>query len=167
MPYSRAWCIGERRDALEGLLKVYKFERAKSAYMTAAELLDETIPLLPQDTVVVSVPTIRTHIRRRGYDHAALVAKAFAHKRKLPYKPLLGRVYDSVQLGAMKAIRHKQASVAYRADANDESTILLIDDVFTTGATAFFAAKALRDAGAETVFLAVLARQPLEKDAKY
>lgn len=167
MPYSRAWCVGERKDALEKLLKSYKFERAKFAYTTAVELLEAMIPVLPNNTVVVSVPTIRTHIRRRGYDHTALIAKAFAAKRQLVYNPLLKRKNNSVQLGATKAVRRKQASVAYRAVANNESSILLIDDVFTTGATAYFAAKALRDAGTESVLLAVLARQPLEKDAKY
>ncbi|MBC7764477.1 ComF family protein [Microbacteriaceae bacterium] len=163
MPYSRAWCVGERKDVLEKLLKSYKFERAKLAYLVIAELLDATIPILPDNTIVVSVPTIRTHIRRRGYDHAALIAKAFAARRKLPYKPILERLNDSVQLGTTKAVRRKQASVAYRAVANNEPNILLIDDVFTTGATAFFAAKALRDAGTESVYMAVLARQPLEK----
>jgi ComF family protein len=167
MPYSRAWCVGERRDALESLLKLYKFERAKQAYAAAAELLDKTIPILPEDTVVVSVPTIHTHIRRRGYDHAALLAKELAKRRGLVYKSLLERSSGTVQLGASKKVRQQQASVAYRGVANDESHIMLIDDVFTTGSTVYFAAKALRDAGAEDVFVAILARQPLEKDSIY
>ncbi len=167
MPYSRAWCVGERQGALEGLLKQYKFERAKSIHVAAVELLDATIPVLPTETVVVPVPTIHAHIRRRGYDHTALIAKAFAKQRNLAYRPLLERAQNSVQLGASKKVRQQQASVAYKAQAHSEATVLLIDDVFTTGATAYFAAKALRDAGAENVFLAVLARQPLEKDANY
>jgi competence protein ComFC len=167
MPYFRAWCVGQRKGSLEHLLALYKFERTKYAHEVIAGLLDEVIPLLPDNTVIVAVPTIRAHIRRRGYDHAELIAKAFAAKRRLTYKPLLVRINNSVQLGATKTDRLQQASVAFKGIANEETTILLIDDVFTTGATAFFAAKALRDAGTQNVFLAVLARQPLEKDVEY
>jgi predicted amidophosphoribosyltransferase len=99
----------------------------------------------------------------RGYDHAALLACAFARRRNLGFTTVLGRADDSVQQGASKAQRLAQAKRAFRCDATKSVPHLLIDDVFTTGATVRYAAEALRNAGASEVYVAVLSRQLLEK----
>jgi len=39
VPYERAWCVGERRDVLQRLIGLYKFERARFAYQTLGDLL--------------------------------------------------------------------------------------------------------------------------------
>ena len=162
-PYSRAWCIGEKQGALEKLIDAHKFERAKDAYLTFADLLHDTLPILPEDIRIVPVPTIPVHIRRRGYDHTALFAKAFASKRHLTVATPLLRLTRDTQRGATKAERHKQAARAFASEHLDGGIYLLLDDVYTTGATVEYAAKALRDAGADDVWVAVIARQPLEK----
>ena len=166
-PISAAWIAGERDDVLAHVIDVFKFERCKSAYRDLAEVLLETMPIVPADTVVTSVPTVRSHIRERGYDHALLIAKAVAKRRGLPYKRLLQRETSTRQRGASRKERFGQAKEAFTVlSVAIPPKILIIDDVVTTGATLHFAAKLLKDAGAETVFVAAIAKQPLDQLGK-
>ncbi len=162
--YDRAWCVGDRSGSLERLIDGFKFERARYAYKCLAELLDMTVDSLPPDTVVVAVPTIPSHIRQRGYDHAELVARHFARMRGLRYRSLLSRSSASVQRGASRRLRMAQAKQAFRCPSSLDPAVpyLVIDDVVTTNATLRYAGVALKEAGATKVWVAVVARQPLE-----
>ena len=137
VPYSRAWCAGERSDTLKQLINVFKFSRAKSAYKQLSLLLDETIPQLPTDTVVVPIPTVPAHIRERGYDHMRLIAQDFAKSRKLQSRAHLERNSVTMQRGASRQMRAEQARDAFRCSAtlNPDVPYLIVDDVTTTGAT--------------------------------
>lgn len=152
-------------NILEELLDAYKFEHVRAAHRIFAELLDEALPILPPETVVVPLPTIAPHIRQRGYDHTRLIARTFAKRRKLRVETDLRRVGKSKQLGASRRERTQQAKSAYRVTKklDDAVPYLLLDDVFTTGASLHYAAEALRGAGAREVWVAVIARQPLDK----
>lgn len=163
--YQKGWCVGARDEALKELIDRYKFRNAKAAHKPLATLLHQTLPVLPNTTVVTYIPTIGRHIRTRGYDHARLVAKTFARQRKLSLKPILRRQTASVQRNAPSAReREKQAAAAFRCSHRlDKGTpYLIIDDVMTTGATLRSAAKCLHQAGAEQIYIAAIARQPLD-----
>lgn len=163
--YDRAWCAGERTAALEHLIDAYKFERVKDADVILASLLDSTIPELPTSVIVTHVPTVHSHIRRRGYDHAASLAKRFAARRNLTHKAVIDRIDHSEQRGKNKKERLKQASCSYvcKEELNPDVTYLLVDDIITTNASVQFAAKSLKDAGAHSVWVATLARQSLDR----
>lgn len=166
--YEKAWCVGERIDILQRIIDAYKFERVKDADRVLASLLDRTLPILPRNTIVVHVPTVQSHIRRRGYDHARSLAKRFAIMRGLEHKSVIERLHSNEQRGLNKKERLNQASQAFRCNEQLDpgAVYLLIDDVVTTNATLRFAAEELKNAGAAKVWVAVLARQPLEKDKK-
>jgi competence protein ComFC len=163
-PYSKAWCVGERTDELKRLIDGFKFENKKEAYKPLGDLLDACVAQLPEETVIVAIPTTSAHIRVRGYDHALLVGKYFAAKRGLTYRPVLQRRTNTSQRNANRKERLLQAKMAFKTTGNisDNVPYLLIDDITTTGATLHFAAKALRAAGATTVWVATIARQPLD-----
>ncbi len=166
-PYQRLWCVGARSDVLRDLITDYKFNRNKATYQVLADLLNQRLPQLPEDTIVVPVPTVRSHVRQRGYDHCALIAEEFAKHRGLQYFTALQRINNEAQRGANRIERKTQASRAFTTKgALHSSTYLVIDDVLTTGATVEFAAKALKDVGATNVWVAVIAHQPLEKANK-
>lgn len=160
----RGWCVGLRSGVLRKLVDDYKFERMRSASRTLASLLDDKIEQLPSTTIVVPVPTIPSHIRQRGYDHAALLAKAFARQRELAYRSYLYRETATSQRGAARVERVAQAKVAFTATTSlsPNHPYLLIDDIVTTGATLSYAADALRRAGAKEIWVAAIARQPLD-----
>lgn len=157
-----AWIVGERDDILRKLIDAYKFERARSIHKDLADLLTEVLPALPDNIIVTAIPTIRAHIRERGYDHAELIAKSIATQRRVPYYRLLKRTTTTRQRGASRRQRHEQAKEAFiTTNTTVPSTVLLVDDVVTTGATLHFAAKALKDSGVKTIFVAVVAKQPI------
>jgi ComF family protein len=145
------------------LIGRYKFNGARAAGRTLGGLLHESLPDLPADTLVTSVPTAPPHIRERGYDHAALIAKEFARARQLPYSPALKRRHTLRQRGASRKERLSQAATAFVAIKPVRGgRYLLIDDVCTTGATLLYAARALCKAGADEVWVAVITKEPLD-----
>src|SRR5262249_19878489 len=102
-------------------------------------------------------PTTIARRRERGFDHAELLARATAQRLNVPARRLLTRNTRQPQTGRAYADRHD--GVRFRAAASPE-TVMLIDDVTTTGATLRAAARALRDAGTKRVLAAIVARTP-------
>ena len=75
--------VGERNGTLQRLVGLYKFERTRLAYKQLGDLLNDVLPDLPTETVIVPVPTTPSRIRERGYDHMLLIAKHLARSRGL------------------------------------------------------------------------------------
>ncbi|NTW61733.1 ComF family protein [Candidatus Saccharibacteria bacterium] len=164
VPYERAWIVGKREKVLQRLIGLYKFERAKEAHIQLADLLLATLPVLPDNLVIVPVPTTSAHIRERGYDHCCLVARRLAKIRGLKIEKLLSRKTNTKQRQASAKLRQKQAKDAFEINKKPDADkiYLLIDDVVTTGATIKYAALNLRKAGAKHVWVAAIARQALD-----
>lgn len=164
LPYSRAWCVGERSGELRKLIDDFKFENARAAHVPLAELLMERIGQLPPEVIIVPVPTISSHIRQRGYDHTLLIARLMAKQCRLHLDTSLYRATSTRQRDASRKQRIEQAKAAFavRKQLRGDQPYLLIDDVITTGSTLKYAAEALRAAGAKDVWVAAIARQPLD-----
>lgn len=160
---SKAWCVGDRTDVLRKIIDDYKFERTYEAHKILAALLAARLPILPSDCVIVPIPTISSHIRQRGYDHTLLIAKELARLKDIQVTSLLTRKTNSIQRGQTRKERFRQAKTAFlAAKPAKDKTILLLDDIVTTGATLQAAATALRENGAKEVWAAVVARQPID-----
>lgn len=158
---SGAWVVGERTEVVKRILNDYKFESRREVGAVLAELLDTVLPSLPNDTVVTWVPTAPAHVRKRGFDHAALLARTFAKRRRLGARQLLRRHHSQSQHELSRTARETAAQQAFSLrDVPADRPILLIDDVLTTGATLRACTELLRDAGVE-VYIAVVGRQPL------
>ena len=119
--------------------------------------------------VLVPLPTIRKHIRERGFDHTLRLCfelENFLQKRleklgmKVEYEDLFVRKNKTVQVGKEKKERVKQAEKAYGICEGvklDTSTLyILVDDVTTTGASLAAAKKILQ---ADRVWAAVLMKE--------
>jgi len=163
MPYEKVWVVSERDGPLQRLIGLYKFERARSAHKQLGDLLLDILPELPTSTVVVPVPTTPSRTRERGYDHMLLIAKYVARARGLKCQQLVCRQTNTKQRQSTAKKRDLQAKTAFavRDKVDGDVPYLLVDDVITTGATIKYAAKALVDAGAKHVWVAVVARQAL------
>jgi ComF family protein len=161
-PFDRVFVVGERRGVLKHLVGDYKYNSERGNTGIMVRLLDETLPILPDNCLVVPIPTIAPHIRRRGFGHTELVGKGLAKLRHLEYDgKLLQRANNSVQHGLTVAERRQQAKHTFRLGRNHHipGEILLFDDIYTTGATITAAAKLLKNAGVKTINLAIIARQ--------
>lgn len=158
------WYVAERAGTLEHIIDQYKFYNARAAYRPLADLLAARLPELPKDIVIVPIPTVAAHIRQRGYDHMALIGRRLARVHKGLYSPVLVRRTNSKQRDAGRALRFKQADQAFavKGAIDPKRPYLIVDDVATTGATLLAAARVLRSAGARTIYVIAIARQPLD-----
>ncbi|MET0966532.1 MAG: ComF family protein [Nakamurella sp.] len=128
------------------------------------------IAVLPDQLWLVPAPGRRAAARRRGGDPVTTMARAaaaFAARSGLPtgMAPCLvtaGSARDSVGLNAAARAANLTGRVRWRAAAGPPagSTVLLIDDVLTTGATATVACDVLRAAGVQVGGVLVLASVP-------
>lgn len=114
---------------------------------------------LDADTVTW-VPARRKDKAARGFDHAELLARGVAEGLGLPATPLLGRRGHQLdQVGLDREHRLTNLAKAFEAADPVSGTVLLVDDLVTTGATAACCAGALSAAGAERIDLLAACRR--------
>ncbi len=117
--------------------------------------------LLPENALLVHIPTATSRVRQRGYDQAELIARQAAKRMGLPHKGALMHLGQKQQHGASRAQRLAQLRDAFRIirpDLIEDRHIVLVDDVITTGATLDAAAQALKAAGAKRVSALIFAQ---------
>jgi ComF family protein len=120
--------------------------------------------LLAECDLIVPVPLHRFRLWRRRYNQAAELARALARRSGKPDDPLaLERSRPTQSQGAMVSARARRRNVlgAFRVPDSGKvrgRSILLVDDVLTTGATAEAASRALLRAGAAKVMVLALSR---------
>lgn len=139
-----------------------KFERTQAAAKDIARAMAARLAFVDVEQLIVTyVPTANACVRMRGYDQAQLIARELARELGVPYAALLARVGSARQLGASRELRHAQLGNAFRPlkpYATRKASVLLVDDVITTGSTLEAAAATLKTAGAKIVHAAVFAR---------
>ncbi len=107
---------------------------------------------------VVAVPMTWLRRLRRGYDQAALLGRALARELRAPFVRALARRGGPAQVGRSRAQRLALTAAAFPARRAVAGRVALVDDVFTTGATAAACARSLRRAGASAVDVLTVAR---------
>ncbi len=122
----------------------------------AAAVVAERLPA-PDVDVLTFVPADRNRRLERGHNPAERLARELARLWDLPCEPLLERVRGGRQRGAT-ATERRNVRGAFRAIGPSPRRVTLIDDVYTTGATATAASSALRKAGAGRVEVVTFAR---------
>lgn len=109
--------------------------------------------------LVTFVPADRIRAGERGHHPAERLAHALGARLGLPCAPTLARSGRSQrQRGLSLAERRRNVAGAFEPSRPVSDTILLVDDVYTSGATVSAAAEALRRAGASRVDVATFAR---------
>ena len=166
VPVCKAWIVGQRVSVLKRAINAYKFENVKAIADPLIDMISSLIPLLPESTIIVPIPTASSHIRQRGYDHIDILARKLSIQRGLPLKRYLKRSSSKTQHRLTKAERIIEADSSFyigNTHTIDPYTpVLLLDDIITTGSTVTSAARALSNAGVKTIFVAALAYQPLD-----
>ena len=122
------------------------------AFLIADKML--TSEFYTQFNYITCVPESRKRIKNRGYNHAELIAKLLG----VPFVRTLVRLNNSkTQAGLGKEERKANVRKAYMAgeEKYNGGTVLLVDDVYTTGATTNYCSRLLRKIGFEKVYLGI------------
>lgn len=157
--FDKTFAVGWYDEIVGKLVKEYKYNSVRALAAVLADLLDDALPIFGEEIVLVPLPTVTPHIRQRGFDHTGLIAKLLAKKRGWKVEKCLIRNKNSVQVGASREKRREQAKEAYRfaGKVDADKVYLLLDDVWTTGASMKEAAKIMKKNGAKRLMMVVLA----------
>jgi len=181
-PFQRAVAYGGYAGNLRSLIHALKYDGMVPVAERLGGLLAETVlNLLAEtsndgikDALVVPVPMHAAKRKQRGFNHAELIAKATV-KTVRSKKPGCSLKMAEGLLERRRATRSQAGLSPNQRRANlrgvffapdperlSGRTVLLIDDIYTTGATARACSQALRKAGAVSVYVATVARPQRE-----
>ena len=129
------------------------------ATVVVSELAQAMADVSPEVDFVTWVPASPSRRRQRGFDQGELLARALARRRRVRVKRLLRRSDDDPQTGRDRDGRFAGPEFeSCGPRLRSEPTILVVDDVSTTGTTLRCAASLLRSRGAGTVYGLVATR---------
>lgn len=159
------WCEawGEYRDGLERVLHAFKFQRHDFLDAHLAALIEQTIRArgdLSFDAIA-AVPMHAAKRRRRGYNQAELLAEAVGKRVGIRFdkKLLVKREEKETQSTLARAARAANVRDVFEGSPRaDEQSILLVDDISTTGETFRACARELLRHGARRVCAISLAK---------
>jgi ComF family protein len=158
---SAVWLTGSARDAVHAL----KYEGWWRAAEGMAPAMIRLEPLVT-GSVLVPIPLGAARRRERGYNQSSELARQLGTRLRLTVREeLLQRTRDTKrQTGLAPDARRSNLDGAFAAPIEVSGPVVLVDDVFTTGATLVSAAQALLAAGATTVSAVTFARavRPLD-----
>ena len=152
---SAVWLGSEARDIVHHL----KYQ----AYTLLADVIADKMRRLPKPDgrlILVPVPLSPKRLRQRGYNQAEAIAQALALRWKCDVdSDVLVRIRDTKsQTKLTPDERRANVGGAFAAAPPNPASVILVDDVLTTGATLVAAASALQDAGWSSVRAVTFAR---------
>ena len=165
--FAKARSLFRYDDASKPLILAFKHGDRLDHAPAFARWLERTgQPLFADAELLVPVPLHRWKLWKRRYNQAAVVAEGLSRIAGLPHDPLvLERRRATKSQGEMPSAKARRRNVlnAFRVPTDKAArvrgrNILLIDDVFTTGATLNACARALKRVGAARVDALTLAR---------
>ena len=143
---------------VRALVGAWKERGQRGVAAIAAELVVETMRR-PDADALVPVPADAGRRIRRGHSTAARLAAELAERWGLPVRDALVRVEGRTrQRGLALAERRRNVAGAFRPVAAAPARVVLVDDVYPSGATVAAASSALRKAGARRVHVVTFAR---------
>ncbi len=160
--FDSAYSFGSYEGSLRNLIHLFKYGKIESLARPLSQSLLRAIPLDQNFDVVIAMPMHWRKQWERGFNQAQLLAQPIAKRYGLKLSTnLRRRRYTKPQAGLTESQRRdnlKDSFCVRNAEQLQGKRVLLVDDVFTTGATLRAAAKTLKNANAAHVSALTLAR---------
>jgi predicted amidophosphoribosyltransferase len=154
----RAWSSAPHEGVARDLVTALKYRRLLPVAALIAERIHWLAPVDLLSGTIVPVPAAPLRLRKRGFDPTGEIAAALADRLGAPLRPCLVRGGGGRQVGKRRAERVGHPPYI-QARGEVPRSVVLIDDVLTTGATLSACARALRGAGAVRVVAVTFARR--------
>ena len=162
--FDRAVSAGRYDGVLAEAIHLFKYAKKIGLGRPLGDLLADHLPEDIQADVIVPVPLHPQRLRGREFNQSLVLAEVVARRRKIPNVAgaLIRTVHRPPQIGLKRPERLANVRGVFAPGPIDLSGVraLLIDDVYTTGATVGECARVLKRAGAAYVTVATLARIP-------
>jgi ComF family protein len=165
-PYVLGAAGDYQNPMLRALIHAVKFKRNREAALPLGLLLLKYTEPLPLDTAgfsIVALPLSKRRERERGFNQSKLIANIFSKRAGLRVADgILVRARHTTPQSQTAGARERQENVrgafAVPKNISVPKNIFLIDDVVTSGATLFEAARVLKSAGARTIIALTAAK---------
>jgi predicted amidophosphoribosyltransferase len=156
--FASARAAVEYDESVRRFVAAWKERGLRRLAVEAAALVVCAVPP-PRVALLSFVPPDRERVLRRGHHPAERLARELGRRWDVPVQPVLAwtRAIPH-QRGLTLPERRRNVAGAFRPAAEAASTVALVDDVYTSGATVAAAASALRKAGARRVEVVTFAR---------
>jgi ComF family protein len=156
--FAHARAAVEYDDAAKRLVGAWKERGLRSLAEVAAEIVVGVVSR-PDAYTITFIPADHNRFLERGHNPAKRLAVELGMRWQLPVVPLLRRAPGAAaQRGLSLAERRRNVRGIFEASRPAPRTLVLVDDVYTSGATVSAAATALRKAGARRVEVLTFAR---------
>ncbi len=142
------------------IVTVYKDGNERRLAPEIARLMARFIPPEWSQAHLTYIPATKAALRKRGFDHAELLARELANLTSMDGSVLLDRPKsaDQRRFDRRGRQRNMEGRLSVRPGVPMPANVLLLDDVCTTGATLFAAADRLLEAGAHEVYALTFAK---------
>jgi ComF family protein len=165
-PLFSSFATGDHSGYLQKAIHALKYERALNV---VPALGDRLLHALAQQNLtfdmIIPIPIFKVRLKERGYNQSQVIGAYMAQYMAQPVvSTALERTrHTPPQVGLSQRARVENVRGAFRANPSlvSDTTILLLDDVMTTGATLQECAHALLDAGARAVMSLTITAAPL------
>jgi len=157
----RSWAVFD--SPIQNALHTMKYRKNIAlGEMLARQMTSFFYSLQWRVQAVLPVPLGKKRLKERGYNQVALVARPLAYEVGMEYIPrALQKTRETrSQVGLTISQRHENVNNAYQAapQAVKGKSVLLMDDVATTGSTISACTESLLSAGAKEVYVLTIAR---------
>ena len=160
--FDACYSFGSFEGTLQKLIHLFKYGKIESLALPLSRLLIQALPLDEKFDLVLAMPMHWRKQWERGFNQAELLARPVARRLRMPLSANLRRArHTKSQAGLSETERRENLRGSFQVKRPGQlagKRILLIDDVFTTGATLRAASAALKKAGAARVSALTLAR---------
>jgi len=175
-PFQRAVAYGAYDGTLRDLIHLLKYQRVQPVAGLLGGLLAEALAgvQLPESLLVVPVPLFKRKLRERSFNQAEEIARAYVRRRaragiQLEASSLVRSRETASQTGLTRHQRRANLRGAFAVTKPERiagRSVLVVDDVMTTGTTAGECARVLLRAGAKQIFVATVARATREVEIR-
>ena len=162
-----------KNNLIAHLVHLYKYRFVSDLHKELGEILAKALQKtdVPLPDIIVPVPLHYRRLRWRGFNQSLLLARYLSANLlpqfEIPLKECIARNRYTPPQMKIKNYHSRQQNLADAFSITElkevkNKTVLLVDDIATTGSTIFECAKVLRKAGAKEVFAIVIARQEMK-----